>query len=91
MPVDSRVVEDLTFPCIISCVVGMEGHRTVEPYGSYEEAEKAHTVSGDEARVKVSMAALGMQLGHRGTGKRECIRVLGSVCWVPGCGPRLRL
>ena len=22
------------------------------PYGSYEEAEKAHTVSGDEARVK---------------------------------------
>ena len=34
------------------------------PYGSYEEAEKAHTVSGDEARVKVSMAALGMQLGQ---------------------------
>jgi len=30
MPVDSRVVEDLTFPCIISCMVGMEGHRTVE-------------------------------------------------------------
>ena len=30
MPVDGRVVEDLTFPCIISCVVGMEGHRTVE-------------------------------------------------------------
>ena len=33
------------------------------PHGLYEEAEKAYTVSGDEARVKVSKAALGMQLG----------------------------
>ena len=30
----------------------------------HEEAEKATTVSGDEARVKVSKAALGRQLGQ---------------------------
>lgn len=28
---------------------------------------------------------------RQGTGKRECIGCLGTVCWVLGCGPSLRL